>query len=350
MRDIDGKPNAIQVLVGTFLAPEHINQIWAVDPRIEVLYDPALVGQPRFACDHQGPVRRTRDQEERWFDMLARCEVLFGLGSCDSDDLLAAAPCLKWIQSTSAGVGQRAHKMGLTGSGVTVTTASGVHATPLAEFALMSMLFFVKDGFYLVEEQKRKHWQRYTGGELSGRTLAVIGLGSIGQEVARLARCFGMAVIGSKRHAKGVVPETVGVDALYSASELHTMLGCADFVAITVPHTPETEGMIGRAELDAMRPGSVLINMARGATVDEAALLGALESGQLGGAALDVMVQEPLPANSPLWDRPNVLLCPHSGSNVDSEDEVLLDLFCENLRLYLAQKPLLNVLDAELLY
>jgi glyoxylate/hydroxypyruvate reductase A len=350
MRNSVGSAVGVPVLIGAHLATEHINQIWAVDPRLEVLYDPGLVGQPRYACDHHGPVRRSPGQEDRWLEMLGRCEVLLGLASCDPGTLLEMAPNLKWIQSTSAGVGQRARAMGLTQSEVIVTTASGVHATPLAEFALMSMLFFVKGGFYLAEEQKRKHWQRYSGGELSELTLAVIGLGSIGQEAARLGRCCGMKVIGTKRHTEGLAPQAAGVEELYPVTELRDMLSQADFVLIATPHTPETEGLMAEAELRAMKPGAVLINVARGATVDEAALLRALKSGHLAGAALDVTVEMPLPASSPLWDMDNVLLCPHSGSNVDSEDEVLIDLFCDNLRLYLAQEPLRNVLDPDLLY
>jgi phosphoglycerate dehydrogenase-like enzyme len=240
--------------------------------------------------------------------------------------------------------------MGFTESEVVVTTASGVHATALAEFVLMSMLYFVKGGFYLSEKKKRKHWQRYTGGELRGQTLAVGGLGSIGREVARLGRCMGMSVIGTKRNTQGITPAAVGVDVLYPKTELKNMLGQADFVAVCTPHTDETEGLLGEAELEAMKLGGVLINIARGATVDEEALVRALREGHLGGAALDVTASEPLPASSPLWDMDNVLLCPHSGSNVDSEDRELINLFCDNLRRYLAGKPLLNVLDRKLLY
>jgi hypothetical protein len=141
-----GELDRVPVLVGTHLAPQYINQIWAVDPRVEVLYDPKLVGCPRFACDHHGPVERTPRQERCWLEMLGCCEVLLGLGSCDPKGCLTAAPRLKWIQSTSAGVGQRAKAMGFTESEVVVTTASGVHATALAEFVLMSMLYFVKGG------------------------------------------------------------------------------------------------------------------------------------------------------------------------------------------------------------
>lgn len=350
MSNTDTTLDRVPILIGVDLAPEYVNQIWTVDPRIEVLYDPELVGRPRFACDHHGPVERTPEQEKRWLEMLARCEVLLGLGSSQHEGLLDLAPRLKWIQSTSAGVGQRARRLGLTESGVLVTTASGIHATALAEFVLMAMLWFVKDGPYLAEEKRRKHWQRYTGGELNGRALAVVGLGSIGQEVARLGRCFGMRAIGTKRDTESVSPGEVGVETLYATTELQIILGKADFVVLSTPHTVETEGLIDEDELNAMKPGSVLVNIARGAIVDEEAMVRSLQSGHLGGAVLDVAAVEPLPASSPLWEMENVLICPHSGSNVDSENRELTRLFCDNLRLYLAGETLKNVLDGRLLY
>jgi len=340
----------VTVLIAFELAPEYVNQIWGVDPRIEVLYDPTLVGRPRFPCDHAGPIHRTPAQEARWQGLLAQAEVLFGFDRSHWDDLLQLAPRLKWIQSTSAGVGQRARSTGLMESEVVITTASGIHATALAEFTLMAVIMFVKGAFRMAAEKRRKHWARYTGSELPGKTLAVIGLGSIGREVARLARCFGMRVIGTKRTTEGVKPESLGVEALYPWTDFHPMLAKADFVVISCPHTPETEGLIGEAELAAMKPDAVLINIARGSIVDEPALIRALQSGNLGGAALDVTTVEPLPPESPLWDMSNVLLCPHSGSNVDSENRELTKLFCDNLSRYLAHGPLLNVLDANLLY
>jgi len=340
----------VTVLITFELAPEYVNQLWGVDPRIEVLYDPTLVGRPRFPCDHAGPIHRTPAQEVRWQGLLAQAEVLFGFDRSHWDDFLQLAPRLKWIQSSSAGVGRRAKSTGLTESGVVVTTASGIHATALAEFTLMAMLMFVKDACRMLTEKKRKHWARTTSTELPGKTLAVIGLGSIGCEVARLARCFGMRVVGTKRNTAGVKPDSLGVEALYPWTDFYPMLAQADFVVISCPHTPETEGLVGKAELAAIKQDAILINIARGSIVDEPALIRALQLGNLGGAALDVTTVEPLPPDSPLWGMSNVLLCPHSGSNVDSENKELTKLFCENLRRYLAHEPLLNVLDADLLY
>ena len=243
MRNQDSVLDRVPVLVGTHLAPEYINQIWAVDPRVEVLYDPGLVGRPRFACDHNGPVKRTPEQEKRWLEMLGCCEVLLGLGSCGSESLLDVAPRLKWIQSTSAGVGQRAKKMGLTESEVTVTTASGVHATALAEFVLMSMLFFVKDGFYLAEEKK-------------AQALAAVYRGRVEGQDARHRRPgqhrAGGSPLGSlpwheghrhqAQYSGSVRQVRLGVDALYPVTELHGMLGEADFVASVRRIQPKQKG------------------------------------------------------------------------------------------------------------
>ncbi len=335
----------VTVLITFELAPELINQIWAVDPRIEVLYDPDLVGRPRFSCDHLGPIHRTRDQERRWQALLAQAEVLFGFDHSHPDDLLQKAPDLKWVQSTSAGVGAWARRAGLIEAGVQLTTASGIHATALAEFALMAMLLFAKEGMRLLKDQKHGRWHRFTGGELSSKTLGVVGLGHIGREVARLGRCLGMRTLGAKRTTEGRSSHGMGVDLLVPGADLTPLLVQSDYLVISCPLTPETESLIGKAELALMKPEAVLINVARGAIIDEPALIDALRSGHLKGAALDVTAVEPLPETSPLWEMDNVLLCPHSGSNVDSENVKLTELFCDNLRRYLADETLRNLLD-----
>lgn len=215
---------------------------------------------------------------------------------------------------------------------------------------MMAMLWFVKDAPRMIVEQRRKHWERYAGTTLKGKTLAVIGLGSIGQEVARLARCFEMRVQGTKRNVDGVDPRSLNAEQLFPSTDLAPMLSKADFVVICLPQTPETEGLIGEEEISAMKPGAVLINIARGAIVDESALINALNLGHLSGAALDVQSREPLPHDSPLWEMPQFLISPHSGSNVDSENDELVELFCDNLRRYLHGMPLRNLLDMNRLY
>ncbi|MGW8267254.1 MAG: NAD(P)-dependent oxidoreductase, partial [Longimicrobiales bacterium] len=191
------------------------------------------------------------------------------------------------------------------------------------------------------------HWERYAGTDLEGKTLVVVGMGGVGREVCRVAKAFRMRVIGVDRPGYSFDRDTLSVDELRSSTELPSVLGQAEHLVLIAPHTPETEGMIGARELALLPEGAVFINIARGALVDEGALVEALRSGHLAGAGLDVFAQEPLPPDSPLWEMPNVLVSPHSASTSDGENRRLTDLFCENLRRFLAGEPLLNVLDLE---
>jgi phosphoglycerate dehydrogenase-like enzyme len=224
-----------------------------------------------------------------------------------------------------------------------------VHAIPLAEFAAMSMLMHSRGALHVLGEQRRKHWERYAGTDLADRTAIVVGLGAVGTEVASRARAFGMRVIGVKRDPASASPD-LPVDDLVGPDALVGLLPEADFLILIAPHTDETEGMIGEAELAVLPTGAALINIGRGALVDEKALVAALESGHLGGAYLDVFAEEPLPEDSPLWSMPNVLVSPHSASTSDRENARIVDRFCENLRRYLEGEPLLNVLGAGQLY
>jgi phosphoglycerate dehydrogenase-like enzyme len=176
--------------------------------------------------------------------------------------------------------------------------------------------------------------------------LAIVGLGRIGAEVASHGKKQDMRVVGMKRTPS----EVPNVDRLYARDELPEMLAEADFLVIIAPQTPETVGMIGEREIAAMKPGAVLINIARGTLVDEDALIRALQEGRLRGAALDVVRTEPLPVDSPLWEMTNVILCPHSGSAVLQENGRITELFCDNLSRYMSGQSLRNVLDTGRLY
>ena len=340
----------VKVMITFFLEPELVEKIQNLDPRIEVLYKPELMGRPRYQSHHVG-FQGTPEQEKEWLEMMSQAEVIFGyIGRSHLRDLPKLAPNLKWNQSPSTGIGQMVYRGGLTESDIVFTTAGGVHVRPLSEFVIMSMLMFVKNAFRMAEEKEKHNWERYCGTELRDKTLAVISLGRTGKEIARLASCFDMRVIGTKRHIEGVDPQSLNVEKLYHWTDLHDILSEADFVVLTIPHTSETEGLIGEKEFAAMKEGSVLINIARGTVYDEPAFIRALESGHLSGAAIDVAAKEPLPPESPLWDMPNVIVSPHSASTADSENWKLTDLLCENLRRYLDKQPLRNVLDKKKLY
>ena len=342
----------LNILITFHLAPELIEKVQAADPKVEITYEPGLLGKLRYPNDQHGaPVNRTPEEEQRWLGHLSRAEIIFGyLNAQYASRIQELAPNLRWIQSPSAGIGQAAKRTGLTETDITLTTSSGMHATPLAEFCLMAMLMHTKDYAYLAREKENHHWARTSTTELRTKTLAVIGLGRVGREVARLGSCLGMRVIGTKRHTEGVDPASVNVEELHPWTDLHPMLGQADYVVLICPHTEETQGLIGEAELAAMKEGSVLINIARGTIVDEPALIRALQTGHLGGLASDVFWKEPLPPESPFWDMPNVIISPHSASTADTENAKLTDIFVDNIHRYLEGKPMRNLLDKKALY
>ncbi|MGL4651703.1 MAG: D-2-hydroxyacid dehydrogenase [Caldilineaceae bacterium] len=339
----------VVVVISSYLEPEHIARIRAVDARLQVIDAPELLPTPRYPCDHVGAPRTlTADEEQSRRAHMASAEVMFDFDYVRRSELPQLAPNLRWLQATSAGIGQFVKRMGYdqTLPHTRFTTASGVHAVPLAEFCIMSMLNHYRGLATMQADQRARRWERFATTDLPGKTVAIIGLGNIGREIARLSSAFGLRVIGSRT----AVSPMANVAHVYAPGELHAMLAEADTVIMTTPHTPATDRMLGAAEFAAMRDGAFFINIGRGATVDEPALIAALHSGKLGGAALDVFAEEPLPAESPLWDMPNVLVCPHSASTSAQENVRLTDLFCDNLRRYLDGDPLRNVLDTERLY
>lgn len=341
------------VLIASYLEPAYVEQIRAVDRRLHVVYAPDLLRPPRFPSDHIGqPWERTPEQERHWRALLSQADILFDFDHTHLGDLPELAPRLRWIQATSAGIGQLVKRQGYTTRmpDTVLTTARGVHAQPLAEFCLLAMLTFSKGLLRTLNQQQRKHWQQYSTIDLAGRTLLIVGAGKIGQEVARLAQALRMKVIGIKRTVAGVDPAALFLDQVHELSSLHQLLPQAEFLVLITPHTPETEQMIGEQELTLLPRGAVLINIGRGALIDEPALIDALRSGQLGGAALDVFAQEPLPESSPLWELPNVLISPHSGGNSEQENARIVDLFCDNLRRWLDNQPLRNVFNPATLY
>jgi len=343
----------LSVLIASYLEPEHVERIRRVDPGVEVIYEPDLLRKPRYAADHNGvPVPRTPGEEARWRSLLAKADVLFDFDYTNDADLPELAPKVRWIQASSAGIGQfvarrRYHERM---KGAVFTTARGVHAVPLAEFCALAMLGFSRGLFRMHDLQARRHWERFAGTDLVGRTVVIFGHGAIGREVARLARGFGMKALGVKRAVTGETALDHHVDELHPASAFGDLLPRAEFLVLAAPHTTETERVLGARELALLPQGAFLINIGRGALVDEPAMIASLRSGHLAGAALDVFATEPLPDDSPLWAMPNVLVSPHSASTSDRENGRLTELFCENLGRYLRGEPLRNVLDIERLY
>jgi phosphoglycerate dehydrogenase-like enzyme len=258
---------------------------------------------------------------------------------------------LRWVHCLWAGM-DHSPFLAVLDKEVIVTNSAGVFAVPIAEHALALMLAFCR-GIHLSLRwprekvwAEREHWKEWVPRlfELEGATLGIIGYGGIGRAAARSAKAFGMRILALGRSPKegdGIAKEIWGAD------RLNDLLRESDYVLISCPLTKETRGLIGERELALMKPQAVIINIARGAIIDEPALIRTLQAGSIRGAGLDVTAREPLPFDSPLWDMENVILTPHVAGTSPSTWRRQFDLFLENLRRYAAGEPLLNIVDRE---
>jgi glyoxylate/hydroxypyruvate reductase len=336
--------DAVRVLIATPLEPGLAARIEAVDPRVSVLYEPGLLPEPRYPADHTGVPRALSPADlGRWSALRRQADVSLDFDWQDPAAMPANCPRLRWVQGTSAGIGGFLQRTGLDGSPLVFTTAAGVHGIPLAEFTLLGLLYFAKDLPTLAAWQAGRHWERHAGGQLAGRRVLLVGLGGIGRQVARLLAAVGVEVTGAGR--TGHEYDVPGVTAYLPSDRIDEALPGVDAVVLACPLTEQTRGLLGARRFGLMRRGAVLVNVSRGAVVDEEAMVDALRRGHLGGAFLDVFAAEPLPADSPLWALPNVVISPHSASTVDTENELITELFCENLRRWLDGRPLRNVYD-----
>jgi phosphoglycerate dehydrogenase-like enzyme len=340
----------VMVLIATPLEPELVQRIERGEPRATVLFEPELLPPPRYPSDHRGAEGFQRDAagERRWRELLGEAEILLGIPGERPAELARVVReqrGVRWVQAMYAGAGEQVRAAGLTPEElerVAVTTTSGVHAGPLAEFAMLGLLAFTKDLPRLLRDKRRRHWDHYPVRELAGQTLLVVGLGEIGGEVARQASGLGMRVLGVRRRRGR---RSRWVDEVHTVEALPELLPRADAVVVALPGTPATKGLFDREMIGRMRAGAIFVNIGRGSVVDEAALIEALLSGHLAGAALDVFAREPLPLDSVLWDLPNVLLSPHTAAQSVRENERIVELFLDNLRRYLVGEPLRNRVD-----
>ncbi len=345
----------VVAMITSPLEQEHVDRIAASYPgQFELIYRPDLLTPARYVADHTGSPdwKRTPEKAEEWYALLRRAHVLWDFAYGEKQSPLELSPNLRWVQTTSAGVGQYVRRLGLQDSDVIVTTSSGVHARPLTEWVFAALLFHNKKIAHLQAEQRAHHWARYCATELHGQTIAIVGPGRIGRETARLGKAFGMTVWAMANDNSPERAATLGVDQLFGRDQLRQMLSGADCVVLCCPHTPDTEGMIGPEEIAAMKPGVVLVNISRGLVIDEDAMIEALRADKIGLAALDVFRTEPLPADSPLWDLPNVLINPHSASTASTENAKITDIFIHNLGHFLAGEydQMSPVLDKKRLY
>ena len=291
------------------------------------------------ACLHLLPGRVPPEELDRAF---AVAEVAFLFGRELTPARLEAARHLRWIQCAYAGVdAMLAAVPQLREHPVILTNARGMHAATIADHVFMFMLAWARNLPGYLDQQRRAQWRRLPTRQLAGETLAVVGLGAIGREVARRARTFGMRVLACRRHPQ---PEE-GLDLVVGPGDLRRILEPAQWVVVSAALTPETRHLIGREELAALRPDAFLINIARGPVVDEAALVEALRERRIAGAGLDVFEEEPLPPDHPLWTLDNVLITPHNAGAMRDYTGAALELFLDNLRRFRQGQPLRNVVD-----
>lgn len=234
-----------------------------------------------------------------------------------------------------------------------LTNASGVHGTNMAEHVMAWMLMFTRRMHLHLRSQMRGQWIRGSGGppfhpaELADQTLGIVGLGRIGEALAERAKAFAMRVVAVKRSPDRRYSRQIAPDALYGPERLNDLLAESDHVCIALPYTPETHHLLDAQRLARMKRTAFLYNIGRGKVVEESALIGALQNGQLAGAGLDVFEQEPLPEESPLWHMENVLITPHVSGNTPRYFDRAAALFAQNLKRYLHDLPLENLYDPE---
>ena len=333
----------IEILSTIALSEDQLKNIQNLDERIKV------------------DVYKYKEMNKISDDAWRKTEILLTYGPNLPD--VEKVPNLRWIQSSWAGVEKLLDDPLLNQETVEVTSSSGANVSQMGEYVVMMLLMLGHKMPMMLQAQREKRWieDKFTSlqpKELRGSTVGIVGYGSIGREVARQLYAYGAKVLASKRDAmhpedKGYIPEGLGdpygnyFDRLYPMEGLRGMLEECDFVVLTLPHTKSTECLFVKETFDYMKPGSYFVNVSRGQLVDEGALIDALNSGQLAGAALDVYSQEPLPPESPLWSQPNLILTPHISAFSPNMLNQVIELFIENLKRYLNKQPLYNVIDRE---
>ena len=342
--------NRLRAVVAVPLAEELCRLVEELEPRLELVRDHRLVRPMRGPADWSGDPRHIRTPVDQLaFDrMVDSADVLFGIPDVDPTSLartVAANDRLRWVMTTAAGGGGQVKEAALDRDAldrIVFTTSAGVHGGPLAEFAVFGVLAGAKGLARLAADQRGREWpDRWEMRQVDEMTVLVVGLGGIGAECARRFQALGARVWGTTRSGEPVE----GVDRLVHIDELEHAVGSVDAIVVTLPGTEHTHHLIGERILRAVRPGAIVVNVGRGTVVDEASLAAALDDGRVSFAALDVFEAEPLPADSPLWSHPGVLVSPHTAALSDKEEERIARRFAENATRFLDGRPMRNVVD-----
>ncbi len=345
-----GTTDRLRVVVATPMKGELCARIQELEPRIELVYDDSLMPRMRWAADYEGDpsFTRTKEQQAKFEAIIDTADALLGVPDWSPAALartVRANPRLRWVHTMAAGGGAQVKAAKLTQeelSRVTFTTSAGVHGSPLAEFAVFGVLAGAKTLPRLLEQQQRKEWSgRWCMSQIDEMTVAVLGMGGIGRQIAAKLQALGANIIEIGRP----VIDAEGNRGPVRAADLAEAVAKADALAIALPGTDATHLLVNADVLAAARPGITIVNVGRGTVIDEAALLDALNSGQVGFAALDVFYTEPLPETSPLWAHPNVLVSPHTAGLNEAEERRIAELFAKNATLLLDGLPPLNIVD-----
>jgi phosphoglycerate dehydrogenase-like enzyme len=306
---------------------------------LHVAYELPHEFQTKRIQDPHGFIDSEPGLSEEQAAAFARAEILVTLDA--PRNLPAVAPRLRWIQAIGSGISQYG-VCGLDRGGIMLTNGAGISSAPISEWVIGRIFSIFKRFDVHAEQQRAHHWEPAYGELIAGKTVVVVGLGAIGCEVAWRCAALGMRVIGIRRSPCQPGEEPRGVERVYPPDRLRDIVGEADVVVSAVPASADTTNLFDARMFAAMAPYSVFINVGRGVSVDEEALVGALRGGRLRAAALDVTRQEPLPPDSPLWDVPNLYLSPHSSPAPKAYMERVWALFLDNLEAYRSGRPLRN--------
>ena len=310
----------LNIVVFNPLADRHIELIKAAEPNVNII-----------VCD-----------EKTIREHMPECHILATWGWAETRHLYQAAPHLEWIHALSAGV-EKLLFPEIQSADTILTNSKGIHGIPVSEHVLAMMLAFSRGLNLSMQQQQARIWKRVPTNELHEHTLAIIGLGAIGREIAKKAKALGMTVLASKQE----MTTELFVDKLYPADSdsMLDMLAQADFVVIALPLTEDTENLIGLKQFSVMKPSAYLFNIARGAIINEADLVTALEQKLIRGAGLDVFAHEPLPESSPLWAMSNVIITPHVAALSPAYLDRAIKLFADNLTRFIQGRDMINLVD-----